>query len=68
MRCRTYVVGDRTEIWVPRGVPVSEVDNCVRHCRVHGKSLVIYRSGRADLVDVTSALLQANRNIDNNRM
>ena len=68
MRCRTYVVGDRTEIWVPHNASSSEVDNCVRRCRVHGKTLVIYRSGRADLVDVTSALLQANRNIDNNRM
>lgn len=65
MRCRTYVVGDRTEIWVPRGAPESVVDNCVHRCQVHGKYLVIYRSGRAALTEATAALLQFNRDIHN---
>lgn len=67
MSCKICVIGNRAEIWVPHSASASEVDNCVRRCRVYGQRVVVYRSGRADLVDMTAALLQVNRNISANR-
>ena len=52
-----------SEIWVPHGMSASEVDAYVRQCRARGRHIVIYRSGREALTEVTSALLQVNRNI-----
>ena len=48
------------EIWVSNNVSESELDQCIERCRQCGMPIVVYRSGRGDIADLTSMLLRNN--------
>lgn len=49
------------EIWVPNGTDETLVQEQYLTCKQEGLQVAIYRSGRQDLLEMTKALLHANR-------
>ena len=58
--CKILIHNQIAEIWVPRDVDKVRLANQTHNLVQNGYFVVIYRSGSADLEQMTSALLQLN--------
>ena len=48
------------EIWVSNNVSENDLDQCIERCRQCGMPIVVYRSGRGKIEELTGSLLANN--------
>ena len=51
------------EIWVPKNASESDIEAMAKRYQTQGLLPVVYKSGQADLVEMTCKLLHANCNL-----
>ena len=51
---------EEVEIWVPNGTSENELNLKVAAIQAQGKRVIVFRSGRGDLAELTGELLKRN--------
>lgn len=55
---------DEVEIWVPHTMDSAVLDAKIAALRAQGFRVILFRSGRGDLLELSRELLRANRDLD----